>query len=819
MKRNKEILIISGIFFLFRLTIFLATISMALTSTATQFQFSTWIQRTATHSAHLIILLLTFKFPKYFTDLHSPILLLLNLSSLLHVSTNPTSKIQLAGNIIGLCFFLTAGLLTNSRWILTCPAMIATTVGKVSYYAIDLEINDYTVMIQFVVNLGLLCYASYATELGLKTQLIQIAQIRKMNDDLQNILLNFPEGIILYSDDSKSIIMANQELKRILKCNSLNDDMKPLISKVSKEILRPVNLLNQQEQNNTLNESQLNIKYSLVKAPVNFQDGQCFLVDDLDDDIQGGQPESAETNDSIENQKEMITIRENKIFYQDKMLRMIMIKCLTPLMKYEKLKLENHFYEMLTATVSHDMRTPLNSILNLVGNIRTQVQDERGLKLLQIVENSSQMLLFLVNDLLDFTQIKNGKFRKNEQLVNIRNAVQNALDVVRLAISEKGLNLEFKCSDRVPDELITDSQRINQVLLNLLQNALKFTPKGIIRVHVDYQDHSDTLKFQVKDQGCGIKSEDKKKLFTLFGKLEATAQINTSGIGLGLNICKKIVELFGGNISVEDNVDGIGSTFAFSIKCITNYGKVQFQSPLESQRSNMIFPLEEEEKQQLIDDPGQIVITLNDDSDSGQPNFEEANANISNDYNTDSNFIFSEIQKIQGQTLARKKEKEPALLEKKKSSQLKVGGCNCQSLLDVLVVDDNIFNIVTLQTILEFQYNIRSDKAMHGQEALELVHSRYDQSNNVSCQCQNDKRNYKIIFMDCNMPIMDGFKASQEIKKLDTTNNNQIYIVALTAYTTENFKEKSIECGMDLFINKPVNSFQISKILREKGLL
>ena len=93
------------------------------------------------------MLILTFKFPKYFTDIHSPVLLLLNLSSLLHVSTNPTSKVSLTANIIGLCFFLTAGLLTNSSWILTAPAMIATTVGKVSYYANNLGISEYTIII------------------------------------------------------------------------------------------------------------------------------------------------------------------------------------------------------------------------------------------------------------------------------------------------------------------------------------------------------------------------------------------------------------------------------------------------------------------------------------------------------------------------------------------------------------------------------------------------------------------------------------------------------------------------------------------------
>jgi signal transduction histidine kinase len=135
---------------------------------------------------------------------------------------------------------------------------------------------------------------------------------------------------------------------------------------------------------------------------------------------------------------------------------MIMIKSLTPLMKYEKLKLENHFYEMLTATVSHDMRTPLNAISGLLQSVRSFITDERGLRLLSIVENSSKILLFLVNDLLDFSQIRNEKFKKNEGEVNIKNSVQTALDIIKLAIYEKGLSLVFECSDRVPKTLVTD---------------------------------------------------------------------------------------------------------------------------------------------------------------------------------------------------------------------------------------------------------------------------------------------------------------------------------------------------------------------------
>ena len=118
---------------------------------------------------------------------------------------------------------------------------------------------------------------------------------------------------------------------------------------------------------------------------------------------------------------------------------MIMCRNIKSIVNYKKLKLENHFYEMLTATVSHDMRTPLNSMIGLLSNMDIFVKDERGKKFLKIIMSSSKILLFLVNDLLDFFQIKNDKFRKNEHKTNIKEAIGNVLDIFSVAFQEKGL--------------------------------------------------------------------------------------------------------------------------------------------------------------------------------------------------------------------------------------------------------------------------------------------------------------------------------------------------------------------------------------------
>ena len=193
---------------------------------------------------------------------------------------------------------------------------------------------------------------------------------------------------------------------------------------------------------------------------------------------------------------------------------------------------------MLTATVSHDLRTPLNSMIGLLSNLDKFIKDPQGKRFLSIIRNSSSFMLFLVNDLLDFFQIKNGKFRKNFKWVNIGDDFRELMDMFRVGTDEKDLQLYYEQASNLPNELLVDSQRLKQVLLNLLQNALKFTFQGFIKVQVNYDNDIGFLNVSVQDSGIGIPEEDKEKLFKLFGKLESTAHINTTGIGLGLSICK-----------------------------------------------------------------------------------------------------------------------------------------------------------------------------------------------------------------------------------------------------------------------------------------
>ena len=130
------------------------------------------------------------------------------------------------------------------------------------------------------------------------------------------------------------------------------------------------------------------------------------------------------------------------------------------------------------------------------------------------------------------------------------------------------------------------------------------------------------------------------------------------------------------------------------------------------------------------------------------------------------------------------------------------------------MVDDNVFNIMTLQTILEISLKLKSDKALNGKLALDLIKKRIEENKREPCSCSRKRANYKLIFMDCNMPVMDGFQATQEIRNLLLDKDDSIHIVALTAYTTEDFEKKCLNIGMDTFLTKPVSDTKILKLIK-----
>ena len=216
------------------------------------------------------------------------------------------------------------------------------------------------------------------------------------------------------------------------------------------------------------------------------------------------------------------------------------------------------------ATMSHELRTPLNSIIGFTGIVLKELtgplNDEQK-KQLGMVRTSASHLLNLINDILDISKIEAGQLEIAPEPFDMPETIEKVVRTVTPQAEQKGLLLVAEVSPEV-GKIVSDRRRVEQIIINLLNNAVKFTEKGVVRVECLVSD--DRLVTRVVDTGIGIKPEDMDKLFVAFQQVDSSLARPHEGTGLGLSICKKLVEMLGGEIRAE-SVWGVGSTFTFTL--------------------------------------------------------------------------------------------------------------------------------------------------------------------------------------------------------------------------------------------------------------
>ncbi|OBT31855.1 ATP-binding protein [Vibrio splendidus] len=357
------------------------------------------------------------------------------------------------------------------------------------------------------------------------------------------------------------------------------------------------------------------------------------------------------------------------------------------------------------AMINHELRTPLNGLLGSAELISDTELSSSQREIVNNLSQSGEFLRTIINDLLDFSKINAGMLDlipKKFALHDLRNTIESIF--VNRAI-EKQIEFNISVASNVPSHFQGDLERITQLFVNLIGNAIKFTEEG--HVNVDIEWDKNQFVFSVEDTGVGIAESAHKTLFEPFTQADNSSSRNYEGTGLGLAICRKLVALMNGDIGVTSIV-GSGTTFTISI------------------------PL------QVVDVPAE--------SDSVAKGFE------------------SEVE---------------------------------LSLLEVLVVDDIKMNQIIIQQMLR-KHEIEPVIASNGVEGLELA------SNN----------DYDIVFMDCRMPVMDGFEATEKLRKKGYSKS----IVALTAGTTLEEREHCIQCGMDDILSKPYTANDLKEMLKKWGV-
>jgi len=506
------------------------------------------------------------------------------------------------------------------------------------------------------------------------------------------------------------------------------------------------------------------------------------------------------------------------------------------------------------ANMSHEIRTPMNAIMGMAHLALKTDLTPKQYDYLKKVDISARSLLGIINDILDFSKIEAGKLDMEAVDFQLGETLDNVSTLIGVKTQEKGLELLFKIDPAVPTALVGDPLRLGQILINLANNAVKFTESGEIVVTTELVEKSDTrttLKFEVRDTGIGMTAEQAAKLFQPFVQADSSTTRKYGGTGLGLTISKRLAEMMGGNIGVESR-PGQGSTFSFT--AVFGLGKEKARQkfkPAQDLRGMKVLVVDDnatsreifqemlesflfaptlapsgsegiaELEQAPPDRPFELVIM-----DWQMPGMDGIEASKRIKSHTGLNripaiilvtaygreeimqqaeaaglegfllkpvspsMLFDTIMQALGKSSEQtagvpwRREQETVLLENIQGAR-------------VLLVEDNEINQQVAREILEGA-GLNVAVATNGQQAVDAVKAG----------------GYDAVLMDVQMPVMDGYTATREIRNLKSEIRN-VPILAMTAHAMSGDEEKSLAAGMNGHVTKPIDPDKLFAALQK----
>ena len=509
----------------------------------------------------------------------------------------------------------------------------------------------------------------------------------------------------------------------------------------------------------------------------------------------------------------------------------------------QEVEVANSAKTRFLSSMSHDIRTPMNAILGMTAVAKQDIGDKEHVEeCLQKISLAGNHLLTLINDVLDISQIESGKFSINPRTFSIAEAAEELVNIVYPLAIDKDLKCEVRLTDIKREMLYADKLRLNQIWLNLLSNAVKYTPAGgSIYVHLREEEISDEpdkirLIFSVQDTGVGMSEEYMKQLFQPFTRENDSRTDTISGSGLGMAITKQMVDLMGGSIQVESQ-KGKGSTFI--VKLVLQCGQDKFETPAWNGKNvllvgdmkitrgiasslrdcemkcayaedavdavNLIRALRNtgEDYQLVIIDRKMkenkcveiawairkefrencpaILVSAYDGTDISSSAAADAGITGFIKRPVFRSVLYQTLQKVFEQ-------KNPNGLAENQAGQIQevsFGG------IHILVAEDNDMNWEIIRELLGF-HEITADRAVNGQNCVEMLQK-------VAADT------YSLIFMDIQMPIMNGYEAAKAIRLLTDKKKAEIPIIAMTADAFAGDVAACMECGMNGHIAKPVD--------------
>ncbi|OOM78169.1 signal transduction histidine-protein kinase BarA [Clostridium puniceum] len=504
------------------------------------------------------------------------------------------------------------------------------------------------------------------------------------------------------------------------------------------------------------------------------------------------------------------------------------------------------------ANMSHEIRTPMNGIVGFISLLEKTELDSTQKDYVETIKSSSDTLVAVINDILDISKIEAGRMEMENIPFDIRSIFESTIFLYDAKATEKEIELNMLISSAIPNFVIGDPTKLRQVISNLVSNAVKFTHEGEIFIEISLiteTDNNAELLFEIRDTGIGMNEEEISKLFKPFSQADSSSTRKYGGSGLGLAICKRLVEMMGGSIGVKSE-KGKGSTFSFEltldkakdsvIPAMPDYSMLKGKRILvidDYEMNRYIAKVYLEEVGAIVSEAENLESVLNK-----LTGFEHLYNVILVDYQMRGMTGFQLAEIIKKKYLI---DDIPLILltsittnlELKEAKQNGFSGYISKpykrsELLDcvAMVIEGNyskedLSNVfITEYTAVEAKYNHKlkillvEDNDINRKffiNSLKLFGLTCDIAvNGLEGLKAYENKEYDIIFMDCQMPVMDGYEVTGEIRKLEDLKKH-IPIIAMTAYSMKGDENKCLEAGMDDYLSKPFDFEQVIDIIKK----